>query len=409
MADEPAFPKEPVSRGAASRGAVSRRPASGPGATGARAKGETKGEAGAQAGETASPHAEGAASAQARASGTPGGVAKAGAAKPVGAKPDGPKAIRGAKAIQGSKAGGAAKTGKAAKAGKAVPDGAQAGSGGKGAEKGAGKSGAKTGAAGKAKGASVKRAVARAVAAAAPPIPYAPEEIAEIFRRFAVQRANPTSELEHRNTFTLLVAVVLSAQMTDAGVNRATRGLFSRASTPEAMAALGEDEIREAIRTIGFFRTKAGNVQRLSEILRDRFGGEVPRSREALEALPGVGRKTANVIMNTAFGEETLAVDTHILRLGNRLKIAPGKTPEAVEAGFLRIIPEGYLRHAHHWLILHGRFVCKARKPDCEHCVIADLCRADEKRCDRPAPLIALPDAPPGPQPLPPGATRPGG
>ncbi|WP_182083912.1 endonuclease III [Aureimonas sp. ME7] len=258
-----------------------------------------------------------------------------------------------------------------------------------------------------------KSAVAKAVRAkaetAAPPIPYSADEIAEIFRRFAVQRPHPTSELEHVNTFTLLVAVVLSAQMTDAGVNRATRGLFARASTPAAMAALGEDEIREAIRSVGFFRTKAKNVQRLSEILRDEFAGEVPHDRASLEKLPGVGRKTANVIMNTAFGEETLAVDTHILRIGNRLKIAPGKTPEAVEAGFLRIIPDGFLRHAHHWLILHGRFVCKARKPDCEHCVIADLCRADEKWCETPAPLVALPDAPPGPQPLPPGAKRPGG
>ncbi len=169
--------------------------------------------------------------------------------------------------------------------------------------------------------------------AEAPKIPYSPEEVAEIFRRFAVQRPHPTSELEHVNTFTLLVAVVLSAQMTDAGVNRATRGLFARASTPEAMAAFGEDEIREAIRTIGFFRTKAKNVQRLSEILRDEHGGEVPRDRAALEALPGVGRKTANVIMNTAFGQETLAVDTHILRIGNRIKIAPGKTPEAWRRG----------------------------------------------------------------------------
>jgi endonuclease-3 len=255
----------------------------------------------------------------------------------------------------------------------------------------------------------VAKAVRAKARAKAPKIPYAPDEVAEIFRRFAVQRPHPTSELEHVNTFTLLVAVVLSAQMTDAGVNRATRALFARASTPEAMAALGEDEIREAIKSIGFFRTKAKNVQRLSEILRDRHGGEVPRDRASLEALPGVGRKTANVILNTAFGEETLAVDTHILRIGNRIKIAPGKTPEAVEDGFLKIIPDGFLRHAHHWLILHGRFVCKARKPDCEVCIIADLCRADEKWCDTAAPLVALPDAPPGPQPLPPGAKRPGG
>ncbi|WP_416357764.1 endonuclease III [Aureimonas phyllosphaerae] len=262
---------------------------------------------------------------------------------------------------------------------------------------------------GASKAAPVAKAVRAKARAKAPKIPYTPDEVAEIFRRLAVQRPHPTSELEHVNTFTLLVAVVLSAQMTDAGVNRATRGLFARASTPDAMAALGEDEIREAIKSVGFFRTKAKNVQRLSEILRDQHGGEVPRDRASLEALPGVGRKTANVILNTAFGEETLAVDTHILRIGNRIKIAPGKTPEAVEDGFLKIIPDGFLRHAHHWLILHGRFVCKARKPDCAVCIIADLCRADEKWCETAAPLVALPDAPPGPQPLPPGAKRPGG
>ncbi|SFF23018.1 DNA-(apurinic or apyrimidinic site) lyase /endonuclease III [Aureimonas phyllosphaerae] len=262
---------------------------------------------------------------------------------------------------------------------------------------------------GASKAAPVAKAVRAKARAKAPKIPYTPDEVAEIFRRLAVQRPHPTSELEHVNTFTLLVAVVLSAQMTDAGVNRATRTLFARASTPDAMAALGEDEVREAIKSVGFFRTKAKNVQRLSEILRDQHGGEVPRDRASLEALPGVGRKTANVILNTAFGEETLAVDTHILRIGNRIKIAPGKTPEAVEDGFLKIIPDGFLRHAHHWLILHGRFVCKARKPDCAVCIIADLCRADERWCDTAAPLVALPDASPGPQPLPPGAKRPGG
>ncbi|MFD2238735.1 endonuclease III [Aureimonas populi] len=259
------------------------------------------------------------------------------------------------------------------------------------------------------KNARIAAAVKRKTAARAPKIPYSAEEIAEIFRRFAVQRANPAPELAHVNDFTLLVAVVLSAQATDMGVNRATGPLFARASDPAAMAALGEDEIREAIKTIGLYRNKARNVQRLSEILRDAYGGKVPREREALESLPGVGRKTANVVLNTAFGQETLAVDTHIQRIGNRLKIAPGKTPEEVERGFLKIIPEGYLRHAHHWLILHGRFVCKARKPDCAVCIIADLCRADEKWNDVPAELIALPDRGPGPQPLPPGATRPGG
>ncbi len=191
----------------------------------------------------------------------------------------------------------------------------------------------------KAAGEAVAKATRRKASKKQPPIPYAPDAIAEIFRRFAVQRPHPTSELEHVNVFTLLVAVVLSAQMTDAGVNRATRGLFARASTSQAMAALGEDEIREAIKTIGFFRTKAKNVQRLSEMLRDEHGGEVPRSREALEKLPGVGRKTANVIMNTAFGEETLAVDTHILRIGNRLKIAPARRPRRWRKASSRSFP----------------------------------------------------------------------
>ncbi|WP_062228171.1 endonuclease III [Aureimonas frigidaquae] len=243
---------------------------------------------------------------------------------------------------------------------------------------------------------------ARRKASRAPRIPYRPDEIGEIFRRFSVQRPEPQPELEHRNIFTLLVAVVLSAQSTDAGVNRATRGLFDRADNAAAMAALGEDAIRDAIKTIGLFRNKARNVHLLAEAVRDVHGGVVPDTREALEALPGVGRKTANVVLNTAFGKETLAVDTHIFRIGNRLKIAPGKTPEEVERNFLRIIPEGYLRHAHHWLILHGRYVCKARKPDCPACIIADLCKADEKTTDRPAPLVTLESRGPGEQPRPP-------
>jgi endonuclease-3 len=257
----------------------------------------------------------------------------------------------------------------------------------------------------KTKAVAVAKAARRKAAARPPDIPYTPEAIAEIFRRFAVQRPEPQPELEHRDAFTLLVAVVLSAQATDSGVNRATRVLFSLADTPQAMAALGEEAIREAIRTIGLYRNKARNVAALAERLVSEHGGAVPETREALEALPGVGRKTANVVLNTAFGEETLAVDTHIFRIGNRLKIAPGKTPEAVEEAFLRIIPAGFLRHAHHWLILHGRYVCKARKPDCEACIIADLCRADEKTTDVPAPLVALPVSGPGPQPLPPGAS----
>ncbi|UIJ71535.1 endonuclease III [Aurantimonas sp. HBX-1] len=227
-------------------------------------------------------------------------------------------------------------------------------------------------------------------AARRPRIPYTRDEIAEIFRRFSVQRPDPQSELEYTNPFTLLVAVVLSAQATDAGVNKATRALFAAADTPARMAALGEDAIREYIRTIGLFRTKAKNVQALSEALVARHGGEVPADRAALEALPGVGRKTANVVLNVAFGAETLAVDTHIFRLGNRLRLAPGKTPEEVETRLLAVIPPPYRRHAHHWLILHGRYVCKARKPECPACVIADLCKAAEKWCDVPAPSVEL-------------------
>jgi endonuclease-3 len=176
------------------------------------------------------------------------------------------------------------------------------------------------------------------------------------------------------------VAVVLSAQATDAGVNRATRALFAAADTPEKMLAMGEDRVREAIKTIGLFRNKAKNVVALCEILVRDHGGEVPRTREALEALPGVGRKTANVILNTAFGEPTIAVDTHIFRLGNRLGLAPGKTPLEVETGLEKVIPPAFLRHAHHWLILHGRYICKARAPECGKCPISDLCRSPEKR-----------------------------
>ncbi|MCB8838037.1 endonuclease III [Aurantimonas sp. VKM B-3413] len=221
-------------------------------------------------------------------------------------------------------------------------------------------------------------------------MPYTPDEIAEIFRRFSVQRPEPQPELEHSNPFTLLVAVVLSAQATDAGVNKATRGLFALADNAEAMAGLGEETIREHIRTIGLYRNKAKNVFALAQKLVAEHGGEVPRTRAALEALPGVGRKTANVVLNTAFGEETLAVDTHIFRLGNRLKLAPGKTVDEVEERLLAIIPPEYRRHAHHWLILHGRYVCKARRPECEHCVIADLCKADVKTSDVPAELVEL-------------------
>jgi endonuclease-3 len=199
--------------------------------------------------------------------------------------------------------------------------------------------------------------------------------IEEIFARLAAANPEPRGELRYTNPFTLLVAVVLSAQATDAGVNKATPALFALADTPEKMCALGEDRVRDLIKTIGLFRAKAKNVVALSRLLVERHGGEVPRTREELTALPGVGRKTANVVLNIAFHQPVIAVDTHIFRLSNRLPLARGATPEAVEAGLERVVPEKYLLHAHHWLILHGRYVCKARKPECSRCVIADLCR----------------------------------
>ena len=219
---------------------------------------------------------------------------------------------------------------------------------------------------------------------------YSEGDVHEIFRRFSVQRPEPTGELEHVNAFTLLVAVVLSAQATDAGVNKATRALFQAADTPDAMIALGEETVGEYIRTIGLWRGKAKNVIALSEALMRDHGGVVPQERDLLTRLPGVGRKTANVVLNMAFGQPTMAVDTHIFRIGNRLGLAPGKTPEQVEDGLVRIIPPEFMRHAHHWLILHGRYVCKARKPDCPRCVIADLCKAAEKNWSIPAPLVEL-------------------
>ena len=205
------------------------------------------------------------------------------------------------------------------------------------------------------------------------------KQVAEAFARFAAEREAPETELQFRNPYTLLVAVVLSAQATDVGVNKATGPLFDAADTPEAMVALGEDRLREAIRTIGLYRTKAKNVIALSRLLIERHGGAVPRDRAALEALPGVGRKTANVVLNSAFDEPTIAVDTHIFRLGNRTGMARGKTPLAVEERLLKTVPGKYKRHAHHWLILHGRYVCKARKPLCPVCAIRDLCRYPDK------------------------------
>jgi endonuclease-3 len=204
-------------------------------------------------------------------------------------------------------------------------------------------------------------------------------EIAEIFRRFHAREPNPKGELESVNPFTLLVAVVLSAQATDAGVNKATAPLFRKVDSPAKMVAFGEERLREAIKTIGLFNTKARNVIALSRKLVDEHGGEVPRDRESLEALPGVGRKTANVVLNIAFGEPTIAVDTHIFRVGNRTGLAPGRTPDEVEAILNRVVPEEYRLHAHHWLILHGRYVCIARRPDCPNCIIADICRYKDK------------------------------
>ena len=220
---------------------------------------------------------------------------------------------------------------------------------------------------------------------------YTKDEVREIFRRFSVQRPEPKGELAHVNPFTLVVAVALSAQATDTGVNKATRELFKVADTPERMLALGEERVGEYIRTIGLWRNKAKNVIALSQKLVDDFGGEVPRTREELVTLPGVGRKTANVVMSMAFGIPTMAVDTHIFRIANRIGLAPGKTPDEVEENLMRTIPDNYLFHAHHWLILHGRYTCKARKPDCEICVIADICKSKEKTCDIPAPLVELP------------------
>jgi endonuclease-3 len=239
--------------------------------------------------------------------------------------------------------------------------------------------------------ATVRRSVKTSVRRPRRPVSlYSPAEVHEIFRRFAVQRPEPEGELEHVNAFTLLVAVVLSAQATDAGVNKATRALFAIADTPQKMQALGEAKVADHIRTIGLWRNKAKNVIALSEALLRDHGGEVPGDRDQLVKLPGVGRKTANVVLNMAFGQHTMAVDTHILRIGNRIGLAPGKTPDQVEAILVSIIPDEFMRHAHHWLILHGRYVCKARKPDCERCVIADICKSAEKTTDIPAPLVPM-------------------
>jgi endonuclease-3 len=208
---------------------------------------------------------------------------------------------------------------------------------------------------------------------------FSKREVAEFYRRLAETRPIPRTELEFIDPFTLLVAVLLSAQATDVGVNKATPALFALADTPAKLLALGEERLIELIRTIGLYRTKAKNLITLSRILVEQHGGVVPHDRAALEALPGVGRKTANVVLNVAFGEPTIAVDTHIFRVANRTGLAPGKTPLEVEKALERVTPAKYKRYAHHWLILHGRYVCQARKPNCPDCVVADLCRYGAK------------------------------
>jgi endonuclease-3 len=213
-------------------------------------------------------------------------------------------------------------------------------------------------------------------------------EVEEAFRRFQAANPVPKGELQHINPFTLLIAVVLSAQATDAGVNKATPALFKLADTPEQMSKLGEVRVRALIKTIGLYRTKAKNVIALSRKLVAEHGGKVPHDREALEALPGVGRKTANVVLNIAFGEPTIAVDTHIFRVGNRTGLAVGKTPFDVEIKLMEVVPEKYRLHAHHWLILHGRYTCIARRPLCEKCIIADLCKWPGKAVNAAVPVL---------------------
>jgi endonuclease III len=227
-----------------------------------------------------------------------------------------------------------------------------------------------------------------------------PAQVEELYRRLAERLPEPETELEYDNPYTLLVAVVLSAQATDVGVNKATATLFKVADTPRKMLTLGEAGLKQHIKTIGLFNTKAKNVMALSRILVEQHGGEVPRQREALEALPGVGRKTASVVLNVAFGESTIAVDTHIFRVSNRLGLARGTTVEEVERKLMKAIPVTYRHNAHHWLLLHGRYVCKARRPECWRCLVSDLCIYRPKSLppparsalDRSAPLEDAPD-----------------
>ncbi|MBF0268155.1 MAG: endonuclease III [Alphaproteobacteria bacterium] len=206
-----------------------------------------------------------------------------------------------------------------------------------------------------------------------------PKKVRDLFSRLQAQNPSPKSELDYVNSFTLLVAVVLSAQATDKGVNKATAPLFKKVTTPEAMLKLGLEGLKDYVKSIGLYNSKAANIIELSRLLIEKHGGQVPHDRDALQALPGVGRKTANVVLNVAFGEPTMAVDTHVFRLANRTGLAKGKTPEAVEAGLLKVTPPEFMDHAHHWLILHGRYICKAKNPRCQDCIIRDLCGWGEK------------------------------
>lgn len=224
-----------------------------------------------------------------------------------------------------------------------------------------------------------KKTISPAVKPARRSKTLSPAEVVELFTRLRDLNPKPTTELEYRTPYELLVAVTLSAQTTDVGVNKATRRLFPVANTPQAMLALGEEKLKKYISTIGLYNAKAANVIAMSRLLIERHGGEVPRDREALESLPGVGRKTANVVLNTAFGEATIAVDTHIFRVSNRTGLAPGRNVREVEDRLLKVVPAQFRQDAHHWLILHGRYVCKARKPACPECVIRDLCRFPDK------------------------------
>lgn len=226
------------------------------------------------------------------------------------------------------------------------------------------------------------------------PKPFSRAEAEEFFARLKKIDPAPKTELEYTNPYTLLVAVALSAQATDKGVNKATRSLFQKISTPEQMLALGEEELSDAIKTIGLYRGKAKNVIAAAKVLVEKHGGQVPRDREALQELPGVGRKTANVVLNVAFGEKTMAVDTHIFRVSNRTSLAPGKDVLAVELSLEKIVPDQYALHAHHWLILHGRYTCIARKPLCPTCVVRDLCRFKEKTRELPVEKAKSPAGP---------------